>query len=223
MIMESRPKIASRIAVILIAAIFSFSPISLSADTYRWKDKEGKVHYGSMVPAEYADQPYDILNKSGIVIEHVEDTSMLLELKAEKKVVEREPLVSDDVRQQQSDGLLVVQYSSEQDITKQLELEIAQLGYDSRLMDQSLESTSTAIRDQIRQAADRQRAGQEISKEQKESIARLYSRRIADEKRKSAVDSRDARIRARYQSDLERYRTLTSGDKETNKEPADRG
>lgn len=221
MIMESRPKITSRIAVILIIAIFSFSAMSLSADTYRWKDKEGKVHYGAMVPAEYADQPYDILNSAGMVIEHVEDTSIPMEVIAKKKVIERAPLISDEVRQQQSDGLLVIQYSSEEDIIKGLELEISQLGYDTRLIDQSYESTSTAIRDQIRQAADRQRAGQEISKKQQESIARLYSRRNMDVKRKAAIATRETRIRARFQSHLERYRILTSGDKEADEEPAD--
>ena len=58
---------------ILIAGIISLSATSLAADTYRWKDKDGKVHYGAAVPAEYAHQPYDILNSQGMVIEHVED------------------------------------------------------------------------------------------------------------------------------------------------------
>jgi hypothetical protein len=222
--MESRPKIASRITLILSAAIFGLNISSLAADTYRWKDKEGKVHYGASVPAEYADQPYDILNNAGIVIEHVEDTSIPAEvIIEEKKVLERQPLISDEVRQKQADGLLVIQYSSEQEIIRELNLELAQLGYDSRLIDQSYESTGTAIRDQIRQAADRQRAGQEITKEQNESIAKLYSRRVMDEKRKSDIATREERIRARFQADLDRYRILTSGDKQTDEEPADQG
>ena len=224
MIMESRPRIARRITAILITTIFGFLASSLAADTYRWKDKEGKVHYGSAVPAEYADQPYDILNNAGIVIQHVEDTSIPMEvIEEEKKVLERQPFISEEVRQQQADGLLVIQYSSEQDIIKQLELEIAQLGYDSGIINQSIESTGTAIRDQIRQAADRQRAGQEISKEQEESIARLYSRRARDAQRKSALVAREVRIRAHFQKDLDRYRILTSGDKEADEEPADQG
>jgi len=223
MIMESKPRIASGITAILIATIFSFLVSSLAADTYRWKDREGKVHYGSTVPAEYADQPYDILNNAGIVIEHVEDTSIPVEVIEEKKVLGRQPLISDEVRQQQADGLLVIQYSSEEDIIKELELEIAQLGYDSKVIGQSFESTGTAIRDQIRQAADRQRAGQEVSKEQQESIAKLHSRRARDLQRKSAIVTREARIRARFQKDLERYRILTSGDKEKDEEPADQG
>ena len=83
MTMESSQ--APRIVAILIAGIISLSATSLAAETYRWKDKDGKVHYGAAVPAEYADQPYDILNNAGMVIEHVEDTSIPLEVIAEKK------------------------------------------------------------------------------------------------------------------------------------------
>ena len=57
----------------------------LHADTYRWKDKDGKVHYGAVVPAEYADQPYDVLNSAGMVIDHVEDTSDADGSQGEKK------------------------------------------------------------------------------------------------------------------------------------------
>ena len=58
MIMESRQHIVS----FLVAGIISLSASSLAADTYRWKDKDGNLRYGSSIPAEYAEQPYDILN-----------------------------------------------------------------------------------------------------------------------------------------------------------------
>ena len=60
----------------LIAGICCLSVTSVTADTYRWKDKDGKVHYGAAVPAEYAEQPYDVLNSAGVVIDHIEDTSV---------------------------------------------------------------------------------------------------------------------------------------------------
>jgi hypothetical protein len=33
---------------------------------YRWVDKNGQVHYGDSVPAEYADQDRDVLNRQGV-------------------------------------------------------------------------------------------------------------------------------------------------------------
>lgn len=207
------------------ASFLVLSVTPLAADTYRWKDKNGKIHYGEAVPAEYADQPYDVLNKHGIVIRHVENTpgqvADPVEDKPEKK--EREPLISEEERQIQSDRLLVIRYSSEEDIQQQLELELAQTGYDAKVLRQSFESTDAAIRGQISQAADQQRAGQKVTAEQQAEIDQLYARRAQDKKQLTANREREERIRARYAADLERYRFLTSENEEESPEPADKG
>lgn len=41
---------------------------------YRWVDKNGQVHYGDSVPAEYAEQDRDVLNKQGVKIGREEGT-----------------------------------------------------------------------------------------------------------------------------------------------------
>ena len=213
----------SRIATILIAGIFSLSVASLAADTYRWKDKDGKVHYGATVPAEYADQPYDVLNNAGMVIDHIEDTSEPMEVREVKKTQKRKPLISAEERQLQSDRLLVIQYRSEEEILQALELEIAQMGYDTRIINQSYESTNAAIRDQIRQAANQQRANLQISPDQQKGIDKLYARRASDERKRTEMVRREDRIRARYQAYLDRYRFLTTEAETASEEPQDQG
>jgi hypothetical protein len=204
-----------------MAVFLWLSVTAVHAETYRWKDKDGRVHYGAVVPAEYANQPYDILNNAGMVIEHVEDTSMPEEIRAEKKVQERSPLISQEERERQADRLLVIQYRSEEEILSALELEIAQLGYDTRVINQSYESANLAIKDQIRQAADQQRANMPISEDQQKGIDKLYVRRAADERKRAAIQSREDKIRARYEKDLERYRYLTSTDEGDDAEAVD--
>ena len=200
-----------RIVAILIAGIVSLSVTSLAADSYRWKDKDGKVHYGAVVPAEYADQPYDILNSQGMVIEHVEDTSVPLEVIAEKKIKkERGPLISEEQRRYQADRLLLIRYSSVEEIAQALEVEIAQLGYDKKVVNQSYKSTTSAIRDQISLAADRQRSGLPISPEQQKEIDQLYARQTRDSKKLSVMSNRVNRIRTRFEADIERYQFLNS-------------
>jgi hypothetical protein len=217
--MESK----QRIVAILIAGILGLTAISVAAESYRWKDKEGKVHYGAVVPAEYADQPYDVLNNAGMVIDHIEDTSLPVEVIAEKKIKKREPLISNEERRIQSDRLLVIQYRSEDDITNALELQLAQLTYDSKIINQSYGSTNTAIRDQIRQAADQQRANQTIGEQQQAGIDQLYARRAKDEQKRAAMEKRENRIRERFQEYLERYRLLTSETSEPDEEQTDQG
>jgi hypothetical protein len=218
--MESK---SPRIVAILIAGIISLSVSSLAADTYRWKDKDGKVHYGATVPAEYAEQPYDILNSAGMVIEHVEDTSVPIEVRVEKEIQGRKPLISNEERRRQTDRLLVIQYRSEEEITNARDLQIDQLGYDSKIINQSYASTNNAIRDQIRQAADQQRANQQISEDQQKGIDKLYARLARDEKKRARMEQREKRIRDRFQADLERYRVLTSDADNTDEEQADPG
>jgi hypothetical protein len=218
MTMEFSP----RIVPIVVAGCLCLTLTSVFADTYRWKDKDGKVHYGAAVPAEYADQPYDVLNDAGIVIDHIEDTSVPMEVRAEQKIIaKRAPLISEEERQRQTDRLLVIQYNSEEDINGALKLEIAQLGYDSRLIHQSYDSTTTAIRDQVRQAANQQRANRPIGAAQQKGIDKLYARRNQDEKKLAALSRREDRIRARYQASLDRYRFLTSEKKDGDTEQLD--
>ena len=207
----------------LIAGICCLSVTSVTADTYRWKDKDGKVHYGAAVPAEYAEQPYDVLNSAGVVIDHIEDTSVPLEVIVEEKIKGRAPLISDEERQRQTDRLLVIQYRSEEEILAALELQLAQLGYDSRLIKQSYDSANTAIRDQVKQAADQQRANLPISAEQQKGIEGLYARRDRDEKKLATLTRRENSIRDRFQVDIDRYRFLTTKQDNSDQEQEDQG
>jgi hypothetical protein len=218
------PVSGPKIVAILIAGIICLSATSVVAESYRWKDKDGKIHYGAAVPAEYRDQPYDILNSAGVVIEHVEDTTVPQEVRAEEKIKKaRAPLISEETRRIQSDKLLVIRYSSEEEILQAQELEISQLGYDTKVINQSYEATTAAIRSQVSQAADQQRAGQQISPETQKKIDQLYARQTEDEKRRQVMANRETQIRLRYQAEIERYRFLTTENEETDQAPTDQG
>ena len=197
-----------RLVRLLLIVGLCLAVASVSAQSYRWKDKDGKTHYGASLPPEYADQPYDILNSAGLVIQHVENAPKPAEEIVEKVTKEREPLISDEERQRQSDRLLIVRYQSEEDIKQALALEIVQLGYDSKIVQQSFESADAAIRDQIRLAAEQQRAGGPIGEEQQDRIDKLYRRLARDEKKITALNNRETSIRTRYQATLDRYRLL---------------
>jgi len=206
--MEYKMRINQRIVTLLTTAVLVCSAASVTADSYRWKDKDGNTHYGAAVPAEYAEQPYDVLNSQGIVIERVEDTSIPIEELAEQEIQDRKPLISKEERLRQSDRLLVVQYRSEEDIANALELQLAQLGYDTRLIKQSYASANSSIRDQITQAADQQRANLPISEKHQKGIDTLYARRNRDQRKLESLAKRENTIRQRFQAYLDRYRYL---------------
>ncbi len=197
--------------VLLLAAVCL--PILADADTYRWRDRDGKLHFGESVPAEYADRAYDIINKAGIVIKHVEPGEELQQ-KAEKKKKEKEkkrkPLISAEERQRQADRYLLLQYQTEEDIDKEMKLELSQMDYDVKITQQSLDSTRTAIEGQIRTLADQQRAGQPVSEAQQQKLDKLYRRLSSDRFKMARLDERADEVRARFKQDRERFRYLTS-------------
>jgi hypothetical protein len=213
------------LTTILLGTALCLVATSLAAETYRWKDKDGKIHYGAAVPAEYADQPYDVLNDAGMVIDRVEDTSVPMDIREEVKemVKERAPLISQEERERAYDRLLVIQYRSEDEIKQALEFELAQLGYDKTIIEQSYNSTTTAIRDQIHQAADRQRANQPVPAEQQQAIDRLYARLASENEKQLAMTRREDQIRQRFQKHLERYRVLISKDQQESEAQTDQG
>ena len=206
------------LAVLFLATGLLVSAVTASAESYRWKDKDGNTHYGAAVPAEYADMPYDVLNSSGQVIRHVEDSNEPLEEVVEEVIQEKTPLVPDFKRRRQQDRLLVLQYDSEEAVTEALELEIAQVGSDFMLINKSYDSTRTAIRGHIRQASDQQRSGKAISEEQNKEINKLYRRLTSDEKKMASLVRREERIRTRFATDLEHYKRVMSEEKKKQEE-----
>lgn len=185
---------------------------SAAAETYRWKDKNGELHFGAAVPAEYADQPYDIISPSGLVIGTVDPTDSLPgntpEARAEANRKKAEEEKSKAERQAQQDRVLLIKYPDEEAILNAMQMEIEQVGYDSMLIKKSYDNTNAAINDKVRLAADQQRAGIVVSEEQSKEFARLYRDLGIDKKKLSQISKREDDVRAEFNSVLKRYQEL---------------
>lgn len=55
---------------------------------YRWVDKDGIVHYGDSVPAEYAEAEKQVLNDAGVTVEVLQGKKTPEELAAERRLEE---------------------------------------------------------------------------------------------------------------------------------------
>jgi hypothetical protein len=179
---------------------------------YRWVDEDGKVHYNSTLPPEYANRPHQIL-QNGIVIRSIEDPTQPEPVQQAAEA--QENAVPDHVREREkrvrADRLLVLKYRSEAEIHEAMEVEVGNLDYDARLIERSRLSVEDSLISQISEAADRQRAGLPADPGTDDEIAQLRERlrqsAIASEK----LSAREAQIRQLFMSELERYRYLTGG------------
>ncbi|HWM28270.1 MAG TPA: DUF4124 domain-containing protein, partial [Woeseiaceae bacterium] len=52
---------------------------------YRWVDREGVVHYGDSVPAEYAEVDKQVVNQHGVTLDVLRGKKSDEELAAEKR------------------------------------------------------------------------------------------------------------------------------------------
>lgn len=202
----------TRIAAVLAVFSLVLSSLAWAENVYRWRDENGKVHYGATLPPEYANSPYEVLNSQGVVIEEVTDPLAKQKAPAKnQKSAKPEPLFTEDEVRMRSDRLLMLRYHSEDDIRDAMEVEVAQLGYDARLINQTMTSAMTSLAGQVKNAADRQRAGMPVAEETETSINKLRQRIRNNERSLAALKTREKNIRATFEKELERYRYLENG------------
>ena len=197
------------ISVALLAtSLLPVSPLH-AENVFRWLDDEGEVHYGATVPPEFADKPYEVINESGIVLERIDP--MAVEPPKEAKEEKPEPLFTEEEVRLRTDRLLVLKYHSEDDIFEAMEVEIANLGYDARILNQARSSLLKSLAAQAREAADRQRAGMPADAETVRQVEQLQRRLRQGANSLAALQVREDQVRAIFMADLERYQFLQNG------------
>ena len=82
-----------RLIIFTVIACFLIAPLDAGAQqrprlTYSWLDEEGIRHYGDKIPAQYADQPKQVVNEHGVTIGHIEGRKTEAQIAAEKVAAE---------------------------------------------------------------------------------------------------------------------------------------
>jgi hypothetical protein len=188
---------------------------------YRWVDENGEVHYSETLPPDFHDKKHDVLDEQGIT--RATDQSLVPPppaAKAEPKKGELprdasglqrpEPLYSPEELRAKQDALLLLRYDSEQEILDAMQVEINQLAYDRRVLTTSRSSLQEAYRGNVREAADRQRAGLAVEPDKVKELGNLKRRMAGNAESLASLEKREASIRQLFESELERYRKLAA-------------
>jgi hypothetical protein len=177
---------------------------------YRWVDKNGQVHYGDSVPAEYAEQDRDILNKQGVRVGREEGT-ITPEEAAAKAAADK--AARDEQKRKLRDRVLLQTYQSVKELEilrdNRLELVDAQL----TIQEQSL-SNLRAQRAQIERIASRyapanrepgaQPLPDELATDLERSATDIVTQESNLERRRQERES----IRQTFEADIKRYEEL---------------
>ena len=199
---------------------------SAHAEVYKWVDENGEVHYSETLPPDFQDKKGDVLNSEGVTQQ--KDLSLVppppppppppgakktgpVELPRDSSGQKRAtPLYTPEQVKQQQEALVLLRYDSEQEILDAMEVEIKQLGYDEALVTGSRSSLMDAYRGNIREAADRQRAGLPVEPELIAGIDSLKQKLAANWATLATFKVREGDIRNKFNGELATYRRVSA-------------
>lgn len=177
---------------------------------YRWVDKNGQVHYGDSVPAEYAEQDREVLNRQGVPVGREEGT--ITPEEAAAKAAE-EKAAREEQKRKLRDRVLLQTYQSVQELETLRDARLDLVDAQLTIQEQSL-SNLRAQRAQIERMAAR------YAPINKDSNAAPLPDELALDLERSATDivtqegnlqkRREEResIRQNFEADIKRYREL---------------
>ena len=187
--------------------IASLPAIGTAQTRYRWVDDQGHKHLSDEVPADAARFGYDVLNKYGRVVRHVDGEKTPEQIAEQKKQAE---IRREQEKQQRYVQNLLLTYPSEEDLVRAQRNQV-------NLTEQRLDSTRINMKSQLdtlagllEQAAQREQNGKPVPQYLKEQIAK--QRGIISDQRQwiEKTEKKLVQIRKDNAETLERYRTAST-------------
>jgi len=219
------------LTVCLLLAVSAEAQKKGGPKLYRWVDENGEVHFSETVPPGFKDENNQLEKKAGGG--WAKDGALAPkpppqskkpkppgknELPRDSSGLPRpKPRFTPAQLRAQQDALLLLRYDSDKEILDAMQVEIKQLDYDKRVLNTSRRSLMQAYNGNIREAAERQRAGLNVEQKLVQNIRGL-KRRLADNSRElDRLKEREASIRKSFGADVDRYRTLAAEQAEADK------
>ncbi|HKX98426.1 MAG TPA: DUF4124 domain-containing protein [Steroidobacteraceae bacterium] len=200
----------SAVTLALLAGAADAQQSSKEKKLYRWVDKNGQVHYGDSVPAEYAEQDREVLNRQGVSVGREEGT-ITPEEAAAKAAADK--AARDEQKRKLRDRVLLQTYQSVQELEilrdNRLELVDAQL----TIQEQSL-SNLRAQRAQIQRiaaryapantGADAEPLPEDLASDLEQSASDIQTQEANLVRRREEREN----IRKTFEADIARYKEL---------------
>jgi len=200
--------------ILLLAAVALPVTDALAQQLYRWVDENGVVHYGDRVPPEYADRDRAILNPHGVVIATEEGALTKEELEALQRQREQEAAALNARAEiARRDRMLLETYLSVADIESlrdsRLEMLESQVTvtqiYLADLNERLTKLRADAAR--YKPYSDREDAP-EIPEQLAREIENVETSIASYEQTIERTRDEQARLRAQFDSDIERFKQL---------------
>jgi chromosome segregation ATPase len=207
------------VATFIALGAFAFQPLVHAGQTtppkksstkapakmYKWTDKDGVVHYGSTIPAEYADQHKQQLNAQGQVTKEIEG-AMTPEQRAEAE--QRKAAESEAKARGENDKILLSTYGSVSDLERAREARLSSLQGQVTMAS----STTSSIEKEIAKL-EGQRGNAKDPKQTEKLDQQLAAQRrelTANQRHIVTRQEEMTQVRKQFDADIKRFRELTA-------------
>ena len=198
--------------IITVSLVFLGSAASAgeTQKIYKWTDKDGNVHISDSIPAEYAEQPKQVLNQHAVQVGELEGKKTAEQLEAERLETERRVALE---LQKRRDQALLATYLSVEEIIMHRDRRVELFQAQSRVTELYLRNLQRRL-DNLRNEASRYRPYSED-----DNAPVIDDGLAADLRRTTETIERHERnlekykldeqeIIERFDGDIERFKTL---------------
>ncbi|MGA8279168.1 MAG: DUF4124 domain-containing protein [Rhodanobacteraceae bacterium] len=205
--MRTLPHILTTVALCLACSVVNAA--QGGGHRYKWRDSQGNLHYSDSLPADASMHGYDVINASGLVIQHVDRAQTAEERSAARRAAEKNKAASDQASNTaRADQQLLAAYPNESDLehAQQQQLDYLDKGIEAARVD--LKNQEISLADMLDHAAEFDRADKPVPA----SLARQVSDMRARTRNERDTVSRKVAERAQtvrqFADELAHYREL---------------
>ena len=194
---------------LLVSVLLCGSPSLDARELYRYKDASGVSVINDRLPPEFAALGYEVLSETGVLLRVVppkKTPEQLEALDAQESEVERAQRQAE--QQRKADELLLIRYSSIDDIRAARERSLQALQIRANILRSNLRSMAQQMGNYQAEAAAIERLGQPLDQERIDAIQNLRARIETSQLALSDREQEMKEVTQAYQADIDRFQHL---------------
>lgn len=203
-------KIPTLIAVVAVSlATVSLASHAGGTKLYKWKDKNGVVHYGTSIPPQYAQQKSEVLNAQGTVVKTIQAPKTPAQIAAEEKQkAAAKEQARQEAAQRQHDQVLLDTYTSVADMQRDMNSRISAIDSQINVTTSSISGLQSSLADYENRASRRTKAGKPVPADVQQKLDDLRDQLATNQKLLMQQEQKEQAIRSQFKADIARFKEL---------------
>lgn len=207
--MNTRKTILLTTALLLALGGTAFAD-SGKTKLYKWVDKDGVVHYGNSIPAEYASQASQQLNSQGEVVGTTAAQKTPEQLAADAKAQQlAQQQVDAQKAQVAHDKVLMDTYTSTADIERDRDSKLSAIDTQINVLNGSIAGLQTAVAEYQSRAYELTSKNKPVPPDLQKNIDDNQKQLLADQQQLLHERQTKQDVAQQFSDDIARYKLLT--------------